>query len=218
MSRLKDLLERLVSFRMSVNSDNHRGYEEPVADFNCRSARELIDRLKPLTPAERVKLQSHLNKCASCSAAADMEESLRETITPVIIPTPSKGFEEALMAELDLTLQSEPKRRFLNVFGWLIPLIASVLIGIYFVKDARWFAYKFAMQFTGIIADIFIQLDAAINDGVYYILSGTGGGIGNLVGGSINIAGLNSLMLMNIFLVMVVIFGGAIAVRAANER
>jgi len=101
----------------------------PPRPICCKEALELIDAQFPPEGEAAAALEDHVLCCPSCCSAYRLEAPLRDYIAPVEMPTPSLGFEAALMTQIRLAVQEQPVNEelpatdFLSRWGWVFGLI-----------------------------------------------------------------------------------------------
>jgi hypothetical protein len=152
------------------------------------------------------------------SNVAGFEAALREVVAPAELPRVSADFESTLMGELDLTPQLEPKAGLLPRLGWILPVIVSLLTGIYFLQDVHWLIYRSAMRFTALLAGSVIRLEALFGKMTVYAAGESSRRLDGLFNGSLSAGGTNAYLLLNITLVAAAILSAVVAVRMIDDR
>ena len=189
-------------------------------ELECKTARELIDGLTPVTGDQQKLLDDHLALCPNCAAEAKLEGSLRKVIAPEKLSTPSPGFEAALMAELDLTPVKAPKTYPLVKWAWAAGILASGLLLLlkYNLQPLTLTFYKGGMFFIGKISRMMIYLDGLANQAADGISGQAGGTYGYILGEISRTPQLMNSLILTIMFGSFALLSGLIAVGVVNRK
>ncbi len=197
--------------------DNQAAFGE-AEELTCRTAMELIDSTEPLSAGERSRLEAHIAVCSNCAAAAGLEDVLRETIAPAVLPSPSAGFEAALMLELDLIPEAEAKPdplARLSLIAALVPL--TLLVIAYFRPISKAF-FKGTLWLMDNLLHLFINLDGVVNSTVAGVIGQANGFLYSHFGELIATTGLSGTLILSMMCVSFMVISGAVAIGYANQR
>lgn len=176
--------------------------------IDCRTAREWMDRLNPLSDEEEQMFQDHLISCPGCAVEADIEYRLRTIIAPPTLPTPSDRFEENLA--MALGLRRSPVRSILNIlsayWGWIAVSLTAIIFIIPYLQGLEtwsrslWLLWDTAKMATGYLDQMATPFVPSLPD------FGT-------IGSS-----FSASLILNVILGVIVLVSGVFAIRLTWEK
>jgi len=216
---LRDIFKGFRNLMPNSASDiDNQGIVSSDEALTCRTARELIDSAQPLSINEHSRLEAHIALCPNCAAAADLEDVLRETIAPAVLPSPSAGFEVALMADLDLIPEAESKPDPLARLSLVAALIPLTLLVITCFRPISKMFYKGTFWLMDNLLHLFINLDGKVNSAIASVIGKANGFLYSHFGELIATTGLSGTLILSLICVSFMVISGAIAIGYANQR
>ncbi len=216
---LRDIFKGFRNLMPNNASDiDNQGIAGGDEALTCRTAMELIDSAQPLSAEERSRLDAHIAVCSNCAAAAGLEDVLRETIAPAVLPSPSAGFEAALMADLDLIPEAESKPDPLARLSLIAALIPLTLLVITYFKPISKMFYKGMFWLMDNLMHLFINIDSTVSSTVASVIGKADGFLYSHFGELIATAGLSGTLILSLICVSFMVISGAIAIGYANQR
>lgn len=203
-----------------IAKNNKKNTHKANMVSDCHIAWELIDSLMPLSKPDQRLLDEHLKVCPNCAAEAVIEQSLREIVAPHHnLPSPSLGFEKALMDELGLTPVPKPEYKPIAAWSWALGgLAALVAIAFIYWDTLVKHTYKCVRFLLLNLADITVKLDATFTDAVSNSVGKLDGYLFTLLGEFARITINENLLIFNIMCASIVVISGLVAVGMVNRK
>ena len=144
--------------------------------MDCRTISEIMMKSMdgPLNEADAADLAHHVNQCPACRREYEEWISLAQALDQLPMPEPSQGFENRVMASIDLNLYAKPvmNSTMLRDRNPAIWLGALGFLSLILMEAGRWFhqtAFGW-LQGTHFYQGLTMVYETAIVRSVFYFL------------------------------------------------
>ena len=185
--------------------------------IDCKTALELMERNLPLTKSESKELSDHLTDCPACKVSARFEDVLREVIVPAELPSPSAGFEAALMAELNLAPAAKPLHFPLLRWSGIIGVPAVILLLTHYYNPLMKATFKTTHFLVMKTAGVLLYFNDLLSNSASSVGGQFDSFLRTLTSHITTSTGMEQVLIINLVVASMIILSSAVALGIANR-